>query len=235
MEGCFKIVAEISIYHDFFTNRNCPDIQLMPTGETRWIFYRLQLIFKQTANNCWLILSSDETDCSIPWEETLDFRIKITNPDFWHYTAFLAKGSDGLQLENIRITLSEASVLKGLKGVPIRKSISFSSPETYWKYIFIPNVENARVKKIKFIDQSSHPLPFNQVNEIAIGEKTGHVFISTEPIQLKESYEYRFELFEEKQHGEKLLRREIAFPEIHAYDPETRRDKIKTLSQYIYY
>lgn len=232
----YKIIVEMKINHDFFILRECPDVELIPTDETSWTFFRLQMVFKQTAASRWLILASDNTNYNTPWEETLEFRIRIKNPSFWHYTSTPIKEcNNNLQLENIRVEMSNNALLKGLSGEPIKKEISFYSPKVYWKYIFIPNVENAHPKKIKFVDQSPLQLQFNQMDDMTIGERTGQVFISKEAIQLKEHYEYQFGLFEEKIYGEKILRKEIAFPEIHAFDTATKNNKIRTLYQYIYY
>lgn len=234
MDITYKIIAEITVHHDYFTNGSCPDIELHPDEKTKWICYRLQLVFKQINENCWVVLAPDNTDCSVPWEETLEFLVKITNTDFWLYTD-LQKGNNGLHPGNIKVTLSQKSVADALKGNFLKESLSFDALKVYWKYIFVANAGNGLPGKMRFLDQSSQPLQFKQTGVTEVGGKTGVVFTSTKPITLKDTYAYRFELYEDKPLGEKLLRKQIEYPDIDAYDLDSGGEKIKTLNQYIYY
>lgn len=229
-----KIITRINIQHDYFNDGICPDVMLIPDDKTKWIFYRMQMTFKEIGPNSWAIIASEDTDISSPWEEEIEFRIKVTNPLFWYYTT-PGEGNDGTKLDTIRMTLTEQILSEGIKGSPASKTVSFTSPKVFWKYTFIPIVEGNRAEKIKFIDQSAHQLRFDREQEITIDGKRGDVFISAEAVRIKESYGYRFELYDERAHGEKLLRKLIPFPAIDSCEPGRKGEKIKILNRYIYY
>ncbi|MFP5274392.1 hypothetical protein [Coleofasciculus sp.] len=90
----YQGLFELSIIHDYYQNKVCPDLNIEPTPECRQILARHRLLVKNKVNGIQVIVPVTET--GQPWLELTDdlvftFLLKIKNSSFLDFTHINAK------------------------------------------------------------------------------------------------------------------------------------------------
>ena len=90
----YQGLFELSIIHDYYNNKVCPDLNIEPTPECRQILASHRLLVKKKVNGIQVIVPVVET--GKPWLELTDdlvftFLLKIKNPNFLDFTHINAK------------------------------------------------------------------------------------------------------------------------------------------------
>ncbi|NEO73619.1 hypothetical protein [Moorena sp. SIO3H5] len=85
----YKQLFELSILHDYYRDKVCPDLSVEPTPECSRVLRGHRLIVKNKVNGIMVIAPVDSKDK--PWVELADnlrftFILKIKNPDFIDFT-----------------------------------------------------------------------------------------------------------------------------------------------------
>ncbi|MDR3705688.1 MAG: hypothetical protein P4L28_07280 [Paludibacteraceae bacterium] len=55
----YKKLVEISIYHSFFKNNECKNLSVIPSGDTKTVFHKTDLIFNTTGNKNTVYYNAD--------------------------------------------------------------------------------------------------------------------------------------------------------------------------------
>ncbi|MDL2256544.1 hypothetical protein LJC44_03495 [Parabacteroides sp. OttesenSCG-928-G06] len=218
----YRIIARVTVTHRYFPDGICGDLNLYPTPESKQLFIRRQMICKKTQPNEWVFLQTPCMDGSFAdSDEVFSLLLEYTDPSFLQYTQTESPEMKKGIAKQIDLTLPARQE----KEVVVAHT--FETKKMYWKYLLFPRVETGKKRSIKLTELSGK-LTFKANEEIVQGRKAT-AFRTKEPVVLSESYPYQLRLYEEKEHGEKLLSQWVPFPRI------SDQEKNDEIIIYLYY
>lgn len=219
----FQVIVRITINHSYSRDHICRHIELLPDPASAQLFRQRQITCKRTAPNQWVLLQScNQNGTFRQWEDKLSMLLRFTAPTFLHYTRIDNAVAPDCILHEFAI------VLPADQNEPIEISHTLEAKQMYWKYVMLPRVDNGQKRKIKLLELGNR-LSFKIKENISYHGKIATVFRSEKPIALADTYPFQLRLYEEKEHGEKLLSQLLPFPR-----PENQ-EKNDEITQYIYY
>ncbi len=113
--------------------------------------------------------------------------------------------------------------------------IKFSARKTYWKYAFV--ARNRKLDKAEVVPGEGLPASFSQKgNEVLLNNQEASIFVSDEPLALKQFSEYNLKLTQKNKASKdtEILPR-LPVPSIEMIKPESRAKDSKIFSEIVVY
>jgi hypothetical protein len=141
----------------------------------------------------------------------------------------------------IQITVPEIIKKQVEEGIPFNELtisnfyIRFSARKTFWKYAFV--TRNRPLSNAASIETIDLPVTFSrQENEILLNKQEASVFLSSEPLLLKQLANYELKLIQkdEKQKVTEIIAR-LPLASIEMIKPESRAADTKIFSEIVVY
>ncbi|MDH6313655.1 hypothetical protein M2137_002445 [Parabacteroides sp. PFB2-10] len=218
----YQIIAKVTITHTYFPDGVCRSLDLYPTPESKQLFLRRQMVCKKMKPNEWVFLQAPSSDGSFrDAEERFTLVLESTDPSFLLYTRLEEPVATGRIVKQLEITLP------AVQKKAIEITHAFETKEMFWKYALLPRVATGGKRKIKLMELSGK-LAFDKKEEV-VYERTATTFRTKQPVSLSTAYPFQLRLYEEKEHGDRLLSQWIPFPQ-----PEDT-NKSDEIIKYIYY
>ncbi|GEM_PF-4687328 len=112
--------------------------------------------------------------------------------------------------------------------------VMFGSNKSHWEYVLIPRAFNNKQRvyleeesgKLKFDDPDGHDMPDGQKSYVTMVKET---------INLREEYDYRINLFEEKNKAKRILLASVDYPAVTDFSDSNTSDNIRVVTKYIYF
>lgn len=193
MEESFEILAEWKVIHEYYRKGICRCIEMVPDRKTKVLLGRRGVKFKKNAVNEWVILGKKD----VVWDEedkvVLDVRIK--DPYFGYYTETGLPAVIGWNPgEKREDSFVYTCLVKRLK----------------WEYIFL--MRKWRGDCRLELREAEGKLNFRQEETVTVAGYKGIRIVSVKPVELRETYDYRLRLYEQKPLGSKVLLQYLPFP-----------------------
>ncbi|MDH6343900.1 hypothetical protein M2480_002253 [Parabacteroides sp. PFB2-12] len=219
----YQIILKVVITHSYFPDGVCRSLDLYPTPESKQLFLRRQMVCKKIKPNEWVFLQAASSDGSFrDTDEQLSLCLESTDPSFSLYTRLEEAFETGRVIKQLDVTLP------AVQKAPVEINHVFEAKKMFWVYALLPRVETGRKRNIKLIELSDK-VAFDKKEYVVLYERTATTFRSKKQIPLSNSYPFQLRLYEEKEHGDKLLSQYIPFPQ-----PEDT-NKNNEIITYIYY
>ncbi len=128
-------------------------------------------------------------------------------------------------------------LIDGIKSFDIpfySYKVVFNSRSTFWKYLLISKYNTGLKNTV--IDSGSGDLKFSGPQEVKLNNGASAImFISDQPLPLKQRYDYRFQLKNVKNgsSGGKVIMDKLPFASFEMIKPESRDEKSKIFSEII--
>jgi hypothetical protein len=116
----------------------------------------------------------------------------------------------------------------------VNVKILFNCNRSHWEYILIPRTFND--KQRVFLEEESGKLKFDTPDEhdMPDGQKS-YVTMVKDIVDLKENYNYRINLLEEKNGSKRVLQSAIDYPSVTDFSDSNVDDNIRVVTKYIYF
>ena len=240
--SAFKTWIKIELSHAYFQTKKC-GFDIVPDEKTLDLLKKAGILIKKRDACTWLLIKhNDEEDERLKlFLEAIDFpalsfHIKNQSAESYYYTepetiyadSYEHKyiGKNGIFFE-LTVPVDKKIINKGLNV-----NLQLKSKYKYWEFIMIPKFspENVRIK----LQESKGKIDFDPKGKINFPGEGKEIFrfVSKEPIELKEKYDYIIRLWEEKDKWDYLLIDALAFPRIYSI---SIFDKADTITTYCYF
>lgn len=241
-KSAFKTWITIRVSHTYFQDKKC-GLDIIPDEQTRLLLQKAGLILKKQDNCTWLLIKHDgeqeDKRLNMFFEDEenaqLIFLLKNQTPDFYYFTKKEIVSPDSCKCEYV-----------GMNGVffqlsiPVDKSVTARAPDLYlqmesnlryWEFILIAKYspENIKIR----LNENKGKIEFEQQEKVDFPGENKKVFrfLSVRPVELKEKYDYKINLWEERDRGERLLVDSLPFPRVNSI---SIFDKTDTITSYCY-
>ena len=230
----YNLWITVTLNHSYYGLNNCP-VMLEPDAGTTRIFRKFGFLFKALSSNKYAILVPENFDFNYLIQEEIHFRLTIKPLDkqFYHVTGTINM--------NDFFNISDSSQYGIWKELEInlrniifqQKSnieIDITSVEKHYEYICIPKYNEGNT--IITLSEEKNRIRFSKSEIELFTIPKAFRFISEEKIKLMQHNEIKTQLWETKEHGEKLISKEIPNPNPGQYSPIDPKNSITT---YFYY
>lgn len=230
----------ITISHTYFKSGNC-GVELKETASTGLLMKKAGILFRKQDPTTWVLLKARDKHNGLPVEDNLlklDFDLLPLSSEFYYYTRWekpYLKG-DGWVLRNQRNTCREKKYLQ--LRIPSfwtneTKNIHLTIPSgnAFWEFILIPKYSTGNYPVE--LKESTANLNFSEPEEIPVpGEAKAFRSITTSPIPMRNTYNYKISLWEIREKGKLVLINRIPYPQ-----PDSRSvtNPKETITGYFYY
>lgn len=209
----YQILIKWKILHNYYQNGVCRGMVLQPDQMTSVLLHRRACFIKQLAVNEWVLLGEMGTE----WEQEdeLVLEVKVTDNKLYYVT-------EG----EIRY---KWPVLPGEVEFGLELIQYYEAKSLMWEYICVPRVLREGGQLI--IKDKTGGLDFSVAEEaMLMGQKAARI-TTLQPVKLCEVYNYQLVLMEKRNFGEKVLCRQVPYPEPGRFGGEIG----KVVRQIMYY
>lgn len=85
----YKVLATVSLQHDYYTDGRCPDFSIVPAPETEAVLKNLGAVYKMSGSKLLILVRADENGKAfipVPGDKSFVFYMVSENPLFFNFT-----------------------------------------------------------------------------------------------------------------------------------------------------
>ncbi len=232
----YKVWFRFMLSHEYYAKTSCP-VLLAPSEETKLLFKKSNLIFRQINNGEYWVLKEEkfqEHDL-LDEQPRLSFDLYPLNHTFYYV-------SDKIEKQELFFSVNDEKKPRVWKPIelnipylinrkPEEISVNITTVLKYYEYIFIPKYSKTATK-IKLTEERNR-ITFKEAEQISLPDiPIAFRFLADKKIKLTQENNLKMQLWELKEHGDRLLSDQIPNPqpgECSLVDPKN------VLTTYFYY
>ncbi len=233
----YKIWFYITVSHEYYLEEGCP-VSLTPAADTKGFFCKYGILFKRQAADKWAVLINGRYSLKellmYNIYSGLSFELRPDDKIFYYLSGDIYQ--DGtFSVKDLNIPRVWKTIKVDLEYLidkaPEEVNIRISSVYKYYEYIFIPKYTRENIK-IKLKEERAR-IRFGNVEKIKFpGVPFAFRFVSEDKIKLSLSNSLKFQLWETRDGGERLISGCVPEP---SPDECSVSDPKDVLASYFYY
>ncbi len=219
---------EIHTRHGYYCDT--PPLNLVPDSGTMLFLTQSGWVFRRQEPDRWLLLRPEEAIFTEEFRPV--FRVVPTDTMFYYVTERALTEGDEAEFEIVRQQGTWGVLTVGLKKTEISQvELRLLPPEKKLEFVLIPrHTDGGSEIRLREIQDKVELLPPEKITLSGIGP--AYRIVTKDKMQLAENPEYRFQLLEVRDSGERLLGGRIPLPKP---DESSVNDPRGTIAGYFYY
>lgn len=188
----FEVLVEWKIRHEYYREGICRCVELVADEATKVLLKRRDVKLKRLEKNVWGLIGTGK----VSWDEEDEvvLEVKVKDP-FWDF-------------------YTEERLPERLSWSPGGERViemECRSKQLRWEYVLL--MREWREERMLELKEGEGRLTFEKEGTVVMNGMKGVRLVSAETVILRERYDYRLRLSERRPLGNKLIAREVVFPE----------------------